>query len=425
MIIPSIDLQNGKAVQLVRGRKLAIDAGDPFPIAEEFARTGEFAVIDLDAAMGKGENRVLMKRLVERFPCRVGGGIRTPEEARVWLNAGARKVILGTAANRATLSQLPPERVIAALDAEHGEVVVEGWRKGTGETVAHRMRELQGLVGEFFVTFVEREGTQTGIDRERIRELRALSGVAKLTVAGGVQNVEEIGWLDSHGIDAQVGMALYTKAMTVADAIIACLRSDRPDGLWPTIVSDETGSVLGLVYSDAESLREALATNAGVYRSRTRGLWRKGETSGARQDLLRIAVDCDRDALLFTVKQRGDGFCHRGTLNCFGDSWSFAGLRAKIESQSASDGASYSKKLLENEDFWRAKLEEEATEFAFARDRANAVEEAADLMYMLTAGLARYGIEWNEVTNELARRGRRVTRRDGSESAIHAGEERS
>ncbi|NNE09182.1 MAG: phosphoribosyl-ATP diphosphatase [Gemmatimonadetes bacterium] len=422
MIIPSIDLQNGKAVQLVRGEKLAIDAGDPLPIAEEFGRTGEFAVIDLDAAMGVGENRRIMMRLVKRYGCRVGGGIRTPEEARVWLNAGASKVILGTAADRKTLSQLPTDRVIAALDAVDGEVVVEGWKKGTGETVLQRMQDLAGLVDEFFVTFVEREGMQVGIERNRIRKLDLAAGEAKLTIAGGIRSAEEIGWLDARGIDAQVGMALYTHSITVADALAACLRSDRADGLWPTIVADEAGTVLGLAWSDCESLREAISSGMGFYRSRRRGLWRKGLTSGNTQRLLQVALDCDRDAILFRVKQEG-GFCHLGTRNCFGDGWSLTSLRSTIESRALGDAGSFSKKLMADEQFWRSKVREEAREFAEADDRENAVHEAADLLFMMTAGLARYGIEWNEVLGELARRGRAVTRRDGSTVGAFAPED--
>ena len=91
MIVPSIDLQGGQAVQLIGGKKLAIEAGDPMPIAERFSRVGEIAVIDLDAAMGTGSNTHLVEALCQRFPCRVGGGIRDEATARRWLDAGARK----------------------------------------------------------------------------------------------------------------------------------------------------------------------------------------------------------------------------------------------------------------------------------------------------------------------------------------------
>ncbi|MGI9502611.1 MAG: HisA/HisF-related TIM barrel protein, partial [Geminicoccaceae bacterium] len=126
MIIPSIDLQDGHAVQLIGGEEKALDAGDPRPLATRYGRVGEIAVIDLDAALGRGDNRSTINDLIKMTPCRVGGGIRSVEAAIDWLDKGAVKIILGTAAEPEILKQLPPERVIVALDAKHGEVVVEG-----------------------------------------------------------------------------------------------------------------------------------------------------------------------------------------------------------------------------------------------------------------------------------------------------------
>ena len=131
MIVPSIDLQDGRAVQLVGGEEMALDAGDPAPIAERFALVGEIAVVDLDAALGRGSNAPTIERLLRLAPCRVGGGIRNAQTACSWLDRGATKVVLGTAARPDVLSQLPRERTIAALDAKHGEVVVKGWREAT------------------------------------------------------------------------------------------------------------------------------------------------------------------------------------------------------------------------------------------------------------------------------------------------------
>ncbi|MHC5064930.1 MAG: HisA/HisF-related TIM barrel protein, partial [Planctomycetota bacterium] len=309
MIIPSIDLQNGKAIQLVGGETLAIDAGDPHPIAERFAIAGEIAVIDLDAAMGKGDNRDLIKELIASYPCRVGGGIRTAEQAWEWLELGATKVILGTAAKPEILSQLPKDQVIAALDARQGEIHVRGWQEATGRRIEDEMRRLEPLVGGFLVTFIESEGRMQGTQLEYARRLAALAGKARLTIAGGVSAAEEIAALDQAGMDAQVGMAIYRGDLSLAAAIAAPLTSDRPDGLWPTVVCDEIGRALGLCYSNHASLEEACKLRRGVYHSRKRGLWIKGESSGASQDLLRVDLDCDRDCLRFIVRQRPPGFC--------------------------------------------------------------------------------------------------------------------
>ncbi|MEM1452539.1 MAG: HisA/HisF-related TIM barrel protein, partial [Planctomycetota bacterium] len=185
MIVPSIDLQGGSTVQLVGGEEKALDAGDPRPLLERFARVGETAVIDLDAAIGTGSNEDLITDLCRIAPIRVGGGIRDVETARRWLDRGAAKIILGTAARPEILSELPRERVIAALDARDGEVVVEGWRTRTGASIVDRMRELRDHVGGFLVTFVEREGRQGGTARHRGRELGDAAGDAPRTIAGG------------------------------------------------------------------------------------------------------------------------------------------------------------------------------------------------------------------------------------------------
>ncbi len=147
MIVPSIDLMGGAAVQLVEGREKVIDAGDPRPIAARFGRVGEVAVIDLDAALGRGSNAGVIEELLRIAPCRVGGGIRDVATAQRWLDAGARKVILGTAARPDVLSELPRDRVIAAVDARDGHVVVEGWTKQAGAGLLERIAELRGAGG--------------------------------------------------------------------------------------------------------------------------------------------------------------------------------------------------------------------------------------------------------------------------------------
>jgi len=325
MIVPSIDLMGGRTVQLEGGEALKIDAGDPRPIAKDYSRVGEIAVIDLDAARGEGDNRRLVEELIAAYPCRVGGGIRDYDTAVRLLDAGARKIILGTAASPDLLSRLPRERLIAALDARNGEVVVQGWRTRTGASIADKMKELAPYVGGFLITVVEREGRMAGSDLKAAAELTALAKECgediRVTWAGGVTTAEEVAELDRMGADAQVGMALYSGKLSLAEAFTAPLMSDRQDGLWPVLVCDEDGVALGMVWGDAESVAVSLKKGRGVYRSRTRGLWEKGLSSGNTQELLRIDADCDRDALRYIVRQNGGGFCHLGTRTCFGPDW--------------------------------------------------------------------------------------------------------
>jgi phosphoribosyl-ATP pyrophosphohydrolase len=421
VIIPSIDLQDGQTVQLVQGQRKALDAGDPRPLARQFGIVGEVAVIDLDSAMGRGSNESLIRDLLPIAPVRVGGGIRDAATAIRWLDAGAQRVILGTAANPEILSELPKQRVIAAVDGRDGQVVVEGWQRRAGVPMLQRIRELRPYVGGFLVTFVETEGTLSGINLDRAKAVIEAAGDVRVTLAGGIRTAEEVAELDRLGADAQVGMAIYTGKFDLADALIAMLTSDRSDGLWPTVVVDERGAALGLVYSSPESLKAALVEQRGVYHSRSRrGLWRKGETSGNRQDLLRVELDCDRDALRFTVRQSGGGFCHTGARTCWGDEHSIASLARRLirsvddARRGAGDLKSYTARLVNDTALLASKLREEAIELSEARDPAHVALEAADVLYFTLVKLAADGVPLEAVETELARRSLKVTRRPGN-----------
>jgi phosphoribosyl-ATP pyrophosphohydrolase len=209
-------------------------------------------------------------------------------------------------------------------------------------------------------------------------------------------------------------MALYSGRLDLADAFAAPLVSDRPDGLWPTVVADEGGACLGLVYSNAESLRVAVHEGRGVYWSRRRGLWRKGESSGDVQELVRVEADCDRDALRFTVRQRGAGFCHRGTRSCWGEDAGLAVLARRLAARAAEAPAgSYTARLLSEPWLLASKLTEEAQELAAADAPGDVAWEAADLIYFTMVAMARAGVSLADVEKELDRRARKVTRRPG------------
>ncbi len=414
MIIPSIDIQGGQTVQLVGGDKRALAAGDPTPWARRFGRVGLTAVIDLDAAMGRGDNSALIEPLLDLAPCCVGGGIRDLDTARRWLDRGAARIVIGTAATPELLSQLPRDRVVVALDARQDEVLSHGWQQGTGNTVTDRMQALSGLAGWYLVTNVAREGRLGGVDLEQARTLAEVAGDTRLIIAGGVADTREIAILDALGIDAQVGMALYTDRFHEADAVAACLRSDRDDGLWPTIVQEASGTVLGLTWSSSESLREALTSGRGVYQSRRRGLWIKGDTSGNGQELLRVDLDCDRDCLRFTVHQQGDGFCHTGETTCFGPAAGLSALEARLsDRQREAPAGSYTGRLLADPKLLAAKLVEEAAELAAADTRPEVIHEAADLLYFTLTAMTRAGVTLDEVGRELDRRNLTLTRRPG------------
>ncbi|HVH67233.1 MAG TPA: phosphoribosyl-ATP diphosphatase [Gemmatimonadales bacterium] len=413
MIVPSIDLMNGRAVQLRRGKEFVLDGGDPLGRLDQFTVAGEVAVVDLDAALGRGSNAAVIREMVRRAPCRVGGGIRDVDTARAWLDAGATRVMIGTALSPELCAALPRDRVVAALDAERGEVVVDGWRRRTGATVLERIKELRPVVGGFLFTQVEREGEMAGCDIAAVSDAVAAAGDARVTAAGGITTVDEVAELDRLGADAQVGMALYTGRLSLGDAVAAPLARPLEGDVWPTVVCDPAGRTLGLVWSTRQSLARAVDERRGVYWSRSRrALWEKGATSGNTQELLRVDLDCDRDAVRFTVRQHGAGFCHLERPSCWPGRFSLDDLERAIAQRAARpDAASGTAKLLADRSLLGAKLREEAGELADAVAREHVVEEAADLFYMTLVALARGGGSLVDVNNTLARRHGAVTRR--------------
>jgi phosphoribosyl-ATP pyrophosphohydrolase len=421
MIVPSIDLMQGRAVQLRRGRELVLDGGDPLARLEEFAVAGEVAVVDLDAALGKrgGPNAGLIREMVRRAQCRVGGGIRDLDTARAWLDAGAARIVIGTAASAEFCGALPRERVIAAVDAERGQVVVEGWRTATGASVLERIHALAPVAGGFLFTQVEKEGAMGGFDFQAVAAaVRAAGeGGARLTAAGGITTATEIAELDRIGADAQVGMALYTGRLQLGEAVAAPLAkpvdSQGGGSVWPTVVCDEWGHALGLVWSTRESLARAIAQRRGVYWSRSRqAVWVKGETSGNTQELVRVDLDCDRDALRFTVRQRGAGFCHLERPGCWPSGFDLDDLARTITQRAAQpESGSGTAKLLADPALLAAKLREEADELGRANARADVVHETADVLYLALVALVRGGGTLTEVVAELSRRRGAVTRR--------------
>ena len=411
MIIASIDLQKGKAVQLRRGQEKILEKDDPLSLAREFNRYGEVAVIDLDAALKQGDNEALMRRLLPLARCRVGGGIRSVEKAKHWLACGAAKIIIGSAAfaqgqiNRPFLEELAqavdPRKLIIAIDARHGKIVSQGWHQETGLAVDSAIVELLPFCSEFLFTCVEQEGTMQGIDIELVKRLRQLSG-QRLTVAGGVADLQEVRRLSALGVDIQLGMALYTGKLTLADTFVSALNWRQE--LLPTVVQDEAGRVLMLAYSSAESLQRTFAEGRMSYFSRSRqSLWRKGDSSGCYQELLRLRADCDRDALLATVRQT-KAACHSGDYSCFNDdyfAWSdlFRVINERLQNPKPD---SYTASL--SDTAVHQKLMEEAAELILAKDHDEIIWEAADLLYFTTVFLAKNNIAPQQILRELQRR---------------------
>ena len=221
MIIPCIDLMGGKVVQLVQGREKALEGGTPLEMLERFAAFPEIQAIDLDAAMGKGFNDDLVELIASRAVARVGGGVRSPERARMLIEQGAHRVIVGTAAFQRELLQeiadaVGPERLIIALDSKGGKVVVKGWQQATEFTAEEVIRRFEPYCSGFLATYVDKEGMMQGTDLDWFRRLRAATK-HELTAAGGITTIEEIRELQKIGVHAALGMAIYTGRLSLKD----------------------------------------------------------------------------------------------------------------------------------------------------------------------------------------------------------------
>lgn len=411
MIIPSIDLMDGKTVQLVQGKEKVLERNDVYELAKEFNRYGEIAVIDLDAALGKGDNLSIIESLLKIVDCRVGGGIRSIAKVKELISLGATKVIIGSKAfecdrinydflNEISL-QVGKQFIIIAVDVIGENIVTAGWRHNTHLNIFKEIPKLEPYCSEFLVTAVEKEGLMQGVDVELIEKVVKLTK-NKVTVAGGVSTLDEIRSLSKLKVNIQIGMALYTNKINLKDSFIESL--DWKKGLIPIIVQDEDSNVLTVAYGNRESLYKTFETSQMWYYSRSRSrLWKKGESSGNEQEFIKFRSDCDDDTLLATVKQKNFA-CHTGTYSCFGGrKFTLNYLHLVISDRLRNPRkSSYTATL--TDDLLREKLLEEITELIEARSEEEIIWEAADVLYFVTVHLAKNKINFHQVLKELYRR---------------------
>lgn len=407
MIIPSIDLMNGKAVQLKQGKEKVLEREDVLELAKYYSRFGDVAVIDLDSAMGNGNNNEkLIQQLCKLVPCRVGGGIRTIEKAKRLIAHGAKKIIIGTAASEEFLSKLPQDKVIVAIDSKNGKITTEGWTKELDKTPIDYIKRFDELCSGYLYTVVEKEGMMQGCDLTSIEEVRKATK-KEFVAAGGISTIEEIVELNHKNISTQLGMCIYTDAVKLEDAFLACLDFEKGDGLIPTVVQDvDTKQVLMLAYSNKESLRKSFEGGLATYYSRSREeLWTKGLTSGNVQQLQTARFDCDFDTILFKVKQKGNA-CHLDRFSCFEDKeFNAEALYEVLKSRKAElPEGSFTTKLFKDQFFLKRKIMEEAFEVVNFQEGDGLEWEVADLAYFVLTFMVENNVTVNEIVNNLASR---------------------
>ncbi len=225
MLIPSIDLMGGKIVQLVQGEKLRLSFDDFEYWIEKFSRFPLVQLIDLDAAMRQGDNSELVAQIARKIPCQVGGGIRSAVRAKEVLEAGAQRVIIGSAlfsedgkVNNDVASELASsvgaERVVAGIDTKNGRIAVKGWKAQVAMTPDEAIPQLDAYVAGYLYTHVDGEGLMQGFPIDAAARLRRLTA-RQLIVAGGIRSQQEVDELDAMNVDAVVGMAVYTNLLVV------------------------------------------------------------------------------------------------------------------------------------------------------------------------------------------------------------------
>jgi phosphoribosyl-ATP pyrophosphohydrolase/phosphoribosyl-AMP cyclohydrolase/histidinol dehydrogenase len=345
------------------------------------------------------------------------------------LDAGCDKIVVdGTNRDALETAQIPKARLMGHFVYPHTD---SRTRNGS---LAVAFAEVQPFCDSVSVELSNPEAVTESVIQEIVQAAKAQQ--LQISIVYNPNDYENpgdhaamVGRVCQSFPEGQVRLALTDPtASQLGHAYAACLKTDRDDGLFATVVCTRNNEALGLVYSSTSSIVAALECGRGVYYSRSRnGLWRKGDTSGHFQVLHRLDKDCDGDALRVTVTQKGTpaAFCHLNTLTCWGTSRGLRHLEETLQDRlvSAPEG-SYTKRLFQDETLLRDKLVEEAQELSEADTKAHVAEELADVLYFAMVRAVKAGVSLDDAVAELDSRARKVTRRKGDSKAfrIAAGE---
>ncbi|KAA8651627.1 hypothetical protein EYZ11_004880 [Aspergillus tanneri] len=331
--------------------------------------------------------------------------IASPGDLVDVLNAGAVKIFISLDQLTALSHEqsVPSSRIVVYTSSDSQ---VDAFRSWVGDNAE---RKEAGLCTDSAA--IKALADKLGVDLEAQNIYRTYSGpvtedTLKETLTQGAVSVvsSQALTLDRSEADGKIAAASLIAARAVADG----------NGLYATTVTDERGACLGLVWSSDESIFEALRTGTGVYQSRKRGLWYKGQSSGDVQELIRVGFDCDSDCLVFTVKQIGRGFCHLGTASCFGPYHGLSRLQKTLEARKAdSPAGSYTARLFNEPKLIQAKIMEEADELCRANTKEEIAFEAADLLYFALTRCVAAGVSLEDVERNLDLKSLKVKRRKG------------
>lgn len=406
MLVCTIELMNGKAVQLRKGLEKVIERDDVLSLARYFSRFGELCIIDIDAAVGNGNNEALIQQLCRIAQCRVGGGIKTVEQAKRILGYGAKRVVIGTAADEKFLSNLPKDKVIVAIDSKDGFVVSKAWTRTISATPVEYIRRFRSFCSGFLYTNVEKAGMLEGVDFETVQTLKS-STALDLTVAGGISSIDEITKLQKMNVSPQLGMGIYTGQISLPDAFAVCIDFEKRFGYIPTIVQDaDTKQVLSLCYSSKDSLLQALNTAKGTYFNREeKKITVKGEGTGNIQELVTARYDCDMDSILFKVRQKGNA-CHLGQYSCFETKENSLNdvFNKIIENKRLMPDNAEATAFFQNDFELKKVIMQKAFDVVNFEKSNGLTKEASELLYYILILLAKENLQPSDVLNYLASR---------------------
>jgi phosphoribosyl-ATP pyrophosphohydrolase/phosphoribosyl-AMP cyclohydrolase/histidinol dehydrogenase len=317
------------------------------------------------------------------------------------LDAGAAKVfVTRTQLDELKTLNIDQDRLVLCLPGNSREEIIEAIAGTQVDIYSHQVEDVSLLEAWLKEYGTDRPNVFASFAKPNLDEILTIAKLSAIPIIPA----------EALTVDVQK----EPTSISVAKLVMANATSDRPDGLYTTLVTDERGVALGLVYSSEESVAESLRTGRGVYQSRKRGLWYKGESSGDIQELVSMSLDCDSDCLQFVVRQKGRGFCHLATPTCFGDYSGLSRLQKTLQSRKASaPEGSYTARLFNDSQLLRAKILEEATELCDATEKEHIAFEAADLFYFAMTKCVAAGVSLEDVERNLDAKSIKVKRRQG------------
>jgi phosphoribosyl-ATP pyrophosphohydrolase/phosphoribosyl-AMP cyclohydrolase/histidinol dehydrogenase len=317
------------------------------------------------------------------------------------LDAGAAKVfVTRTQLDELKTLNIDQDRLVLCLPGNSREEIIEAIAGTQVDIYSHQVEDVSLLEAWLKEYGTDRPNVFASFAKPKLDEILTIAKLSAIPIIPA----------EALTVDVQK----EPTSISVAKLVMANATSDRPDGLYTTLVTDERGVALGLVYSSEESVAESLRTGRGVYQSRKRGLWYKGESSGDIQELVSMSLDCDSDCLQFVVRQKGRGFCHLATPTCFGDYSGLSRLQKTLQSRKASaPEGSYTARLFNDSQLLRAKILEEATELCDATEKEHIAFEAADLFYFAMTKCVAAGVSLEDVERNLDAKSIKVKRRQG------------